>query len=182
MKPIKNRIVIMAVFAAWMALCAAALAAESMYMRIQGIDGEVTLKGREGQIEVFALNHEVAAPFDAASGQTTGKRVHNPVKVVTRISRATPLIAQALGNNQVIPKIEVFFWNASPNGIEQNYFKITIENCRVSSRRLWDPNKLDPATANYIPLEELAFVYQKITWTYTVGAIEYSDTWNAAAQ
>jgi len=180
MKTKKNLILAAATLVVWLVTGTIAGATEPIFMRIQGIDGEVTLKGREGQIEVFAFNHEVAAPFDATSGQASGKRSHSPVKVVTRISKATPLIAQALGNNQVIPKIEIFFWNTSPNGIEQNYFKITIENCRVASRRLWSPNKLDPSTATYIPLEELAFVYQKITWTYVSGGVEYQDTWGLA--
>ncbi len=149
-------------------------------MKVEGIPGEVTRVGKEGQIEALAFSHEVSAPFDVPTGQATGKRVHYPLKTVIRISKATPLLAQALATNQNLSKVEIFFWRTSQVGAEENYFKITIENCRVVSRRMWSPNKLDSATTNYIPLEEVAFSYQKITWTYTDGGIEYQDMWGGA--
>jgi type VI secretion system secreted protein Hcp len=177
MKATKQLILTAALAGAWMAACLTSQSAEPIFMRVDGIEGEVTQKGREGQIEVFAFSHEVASPYDVTTGQATGKRSHSPLKTVTRISKATPLLAQALGTNQILKKVEIFFWNTTQTGTEQNYFKITIENCRVVSRRLWSPNKLDASTASYIPLEEVSFSYQKITWTFVNGGIEYQDTW-----
>ena len=177
MKVIKQLILVAALVGAWMAACPTAQTAESISMKVDGIEGEVTQRGKEGQIEVFAFSHEVASPYDVATGQATGKRSHSPLKTVARISKATPLLAQALGTNQILKKVEIFFWRTSQTGTEENYFKITIENCRVVSRRLWSPNKLDASTSSYIPLEELSFSYQKITWTYLDGNIQYQDLW-----
>ena len=177
MKTTKLLILVAALAGAWMAESLTAQAVEPIYMLVDGIEGEVTQRGKEGQIEVFAFSHEVASAYDVPTGQATGKRSHSPLKTVTRISKATPRLAQALGTNQILKKVEIFFWRTTQTGTEENYFKITIENCRVVSRRLWSPNKLDASTGSYIPLEEVSFTYQKITWTYTDGGIEYQDMW-----
>jgi type VI secretion system secreted protein Hcp len=179
MKTTQHLILIAALAGAGMAACPTVQAGEPISMKVDGIEGEMTQRGKEGQIELFAFNHEVASPYDVATGQAAGKRSHSPLRTVIRISKATPLLAQALATNQILKKVEIFFWRTAQTGTEENYFKITIENCRVASRRLWSPNKLDGSTGSYIPLEEVSFTYQKITWTYLEGNIEYQDLWGA---
>jgi type VI secretion system secreted protein Hcp len=40
------------------------------------------------------------------------------------------------------------------------------------------PDCVDPASSTHPPLEEIAFVFHSITWTYTDGGVEHQDTWD----
>lgn len=152
-------------------------AAESVFLSIRNIQGEVTQKGREGFMEVYGFSHEVLSPRDAASGLPTGRRQHTPLRVVIRQSQATPLLLQAQSRNEVLPEVKVLFFRPSPTGTEQQYFTYTLTNVRVVSMRTWNPNKLDAAATTYIPCSEVAFTYQTITWTYNDGGVEHQDSW-----
>ncbi|MGZ8940854.1 MAG: type VI secretion system tube protein TssD [Limisphaerales bacterium] len=153
-------------------------AAESIFLSIRDIRGEVVQKGREGWMEIYGFSHEIHSPRDAASGLPTGKRQHSPMRVVIRQSQATPLLLQAQSRNEVIPEVKVLFFRPSTiTGAEQQYFTYTLKNARISSFRTWAPNKQDPAATPYLPSSELAFTYESITWTYIDGGVEHTDDW-----
>ena len=78
-------------------------AAETVFLFIRDIQGEVVQKGREGMMEVFGFSHEIVSPRDAASGLPTGKRQHSPIRFVIRQSQATPLLLRSQSRNEVIP-------------------------------------------------------------------------------
>src|SRR5689334_895462 len=118
-KNFMKRIVVVAAIV--MSLGLSCLAAEPAYLKVAGIDGEVIQKGREGMMEVLAWNHEVSAPYDAASGLATGKRSHAPLRVVIRHSKAIPLLAEALVQNKALATVDLMLWQVLPTGIEQNY-------------------------------------------------------------
>ena len=74
------------------------------YLRLKGqkqgdIKGSVTQKGREGKISVIAANHDIASPHDAASGQATGRRVHQPFVITKEVDKSSPLLYNVLVNN-----------------------------------------------------------------------------------
>lgn len=157
-----------------------ASAAESIFLSIREIRGEVTQKGREGFMEVYGYSHEIHSPRDSASGLPTGKRQHMPFRVVIPQSQATPLLLQAQARNQILPEVKVLFFRPTINGAEQQYFTYTLTNARVSSYRSWNPNKLDPSVATYVPSTEIAFTYESMTWTYEDGGIVHTDDWITA--
>lgn len=152
--------------------------AEPVYMLIPNIEGEVVQKGREGWIQVFAFSHEVVSPRDPATGQATGKRQHQPFRCVLAQSKATPLLFAALAKNEKIPKVTINFFKASQtSGVETLYYKIELTNASLSSVRPWMANVKDPTVANFGSQVEIAFVYEKITWTATDGPVTSEDSW-----
>jgi type VI secretion system secreted protein Hcp len=160
---------------------ASILAEDRVFAFIDGIPGEVTTRGLEGQVKVVAFNHEVRSPRDSASGLATGKRQHSPVRFVCELGRSTPLLYQALSLNKVIPKIEMSFFRPNPtgDGTEEMYFKIILTNATVSSARAWMPNVKDQSSLPFGSEVEVGFTYQKISWTYTNGGITFEDSWGA---
>ena len=61
-----------------------------------------TSGGHETEIEVLDFNLEITSsdasivsPRDAASGQSSGKRQHSPLKILKRIDKSTPLLYSA---------------------------------------------------------------------------------------
>jgi type VI secretion system secreted protein Hcp len=153
--------------------------AEPIFMKIDGIPGEEFIKGQEGNIRIFALNHEIVSPRDTASGQATGKRQHMPLRCVMQQGKPTPLLFQALTMNKTIPKVEISFYRPNPtgDGTREKYFTYVLTDVSISSVRPWMANIKDGNVADYGTQVEVAFVYRSIVWTYTNGGITHEDSW-----
>ena len=160
------------------------------YLRLKGakqgdIKGSVTQKGREGRIAVIAVSHEIVSPRDAASGLPTGKRMHKPLVITKELDKSTPLLYGALVSNESITSFTLDFFAPSKGGpvggtgAEVNDFTITLQNASIASIRMTMPNNKDPELMKLATYEEIAFTYEKITWTWVDGGITASDDWEA---
>jgi type VI secretion system secreted protein Hcp len=157
------------------------------YLRLKGqkqgeIKGSVTQKGRESSIMVIATSHEIVSPRDPASGLPTGKRMHKPFIVTKELDKASPLLYNALVNNENIPSWELKFWTPQVKaqqgvGTEVNHYTVTLLNANIASINFRMPNNRNPELMRYAEYEEIAFTYQKITWTWVEGGITAEDDW-----
>ncbi|MGJ7511995.1 Hcp family type VI secretion system effector [Variovorax sp. GT1P44] len=159
------------------------------YLTLKGqkqgdIKGSVTQKGREGKIMVIAVSHEVISPRDAVSGQATGKRQHKPLVITKELDRSSPLLQSALANNENFPTCTLEFWtsqlsSAAGGGVEKQHYTIELVNASIASISFRMLNNKDPEMTRYAEYEEIAFTYQKITWTWKDGGITASDDWSS---
>ena len=160
------------------------------YLRLKGakqgdIKGSVTQKGREGRIAVIAVTHDIVSPRDAASGQATGKRQHKPLVITKELDKASPLLRAALVSNEHLTSLTLDFFApkaagpAAAAGAEFNDFTISLTNASIASIELVMPNNKNPELAKLATYEEIAFTYQKITWTWNDGGITASDDWES---
>ncbi len=152
------------------------------YLSLKGqkqgdIKGSVTQKGREGKIMVIAVSHEVMSPRDAASGLPTGKRMHRPFVITKELDKSTPLLMNALVNNENISTWELQFWQPSPTGAEKQHYTIKLTNANIASINFRMLNNKNPELMKYAEHEEIAFTYQKIEWTWVDGGIMALDDW-----
>ena len=159
------------------------------YLRLKGqkqgdIKGSVTQKGREGKIMVIAASHEVISPRDPASGLPTGKRMHKPIVITKEVDAASPLLYQALSNNEALTEWELQFWApqlkaASGTGAEFQNYTVKLHNAAIASIAMRMLNDKDPALVKFAPYEEIAFTYQQIDWTWNDGGITAQDDWES---
>ena len=159
------------------------------YLKLKGqkqgdIKGSVKIKGREGQISVVAVLHNIVSPRDAASGLPTGKRMHKPLVITKEIDRSSPLLMNALVNNENIPSFTLDFYQpamqaAGGLGAEKNFYRIQLVNANIASIETHMDNNTHPDLVKYAPYEVIAFTYQKITWTFLDGSITATDDWEA---
>jgi type VI secretion system secreted protein Hcp len=155
------------------------------YLKLSGrktgeIKGSVTQKGREGKIMVIAASHEILSPRDPASGLPTGKRQHQPLAITKEVDRSSPLLYQALANNEPLDVWELQFWRPAPTGIEQQHYTIELTNASIVSIDMHMPNNKDAALMKLETNEEVTFAYEQIQWTWTQdGGITARDDWNA---
>jgi type VI secretion system secreted protein Hcp len=153
------------------------------YTEAEGIKGESTVTSVGGEdvsetSEVMQANHSVTSPRDRASGQATGRRFHEPLRVLKRVDKATPLLFKALVENQILQKIELKWFRPNPmDGTTQHFFTMMIENASVVKIAPELPFTRNAQTAELPPLEWVDFVYQKITYTFVDGGIEHHDDW-----
>ncbi|MBK6281297.1 MAG: Hcp family type VI secretion system effector [Draconibacterium sp.] len=151
--------------------------------QIQGnIKGSVTQAGREDSIMVIGFNHEVISPRDAASGMATGKRQHQPLIITKEIDKSSPLLMNALVNNENITEFTLRFWQPSRSGKELQFFTIQLLNATISDIRQEMLNNKYPENMQHKEREHISFVYQKIIWTYEDGGISASDDWLALSR
>ncbi len=137
-------------------------------LRIQEIPGDnpsSTLE-RQDTSFLYSVCHEIAT-------------AHNPITVVKRMDKATPLFYDALINNQLLNTVEIDYYRPSifSDGTAENYYRITLTDAFVVS--------VDQVTAKsslgspllHSAFEEITFVYGSIQLTWLLdGAVAY-DMW-----
>lgn len=148
-------------------------AALNAYLKLKGqktgdIKGSVTQKGREGTIAVIAVSHEIVSPRDSASGLPTGKRMHKPFVITKELDKSTPILYQALVNNENIPEFELAVF--SDKLAKAPAYTVKLSNASISEIRL-------VTTPEGKDAMEVSFTYQKIEWTWVDGGITASDDW-----
>jgi type VI secretion system secreted protein Hcp len=141
--------------------------------------GNIYQEGHEDEILVEAFNHVVTVPTDVQSGQPTGQRVHKPLTITKVFDKASPLIYTALTTGEKLNKVEVKWYRTSPEGKQEHYFTITLEDAIITSINSRMPNCQDPGQAHFTHLEDVSFTYRKISWTHEVGGTSGSDDWRA---
>jgi type VI secretion system secreted protein Hcp len=152
------------------------------FIKANGTDlnGESTQTslGRENSIECVYFEDSVRTAREKGSGMATGRRTYEPIKILKRIDKSSPLLAKALCNNEIIEGTFKFF-RPSPtgDGTTQQFFTIEISEGRVAGIKRVVPNAIDPASSSEPPLEEVGFVFHTITWTYEEGGIQHTDNW-----
>ncbi|MDO8739269.1 Hcp family type VI secretion system effector [Candidatus Deferrimicrobium sp.] len=156
------------------------------YMTLKGqtsgnIMGSVTQKDHVDQIAFITFDHEVLSPRDTATGLPTGRRMHKPVVITKEIDKSTPLLYKVLTTNERLTEVCFYFWRPTSTGQEKMYYKIILTNANVSSARTFFPNTRIPLNMPLGHMEEVAFTYQKIEWTWEDGGVTAEDDWEARA-
>ena len=162
-------------------------AAMMAYLTIKGqkqgaFVGGVTQKGREGKIGVIAVDHDIISPRDLASGLPTGRKQHRPIKVTVELDRATPLIYNALVNNENLPEVTLDFWSPQLKGVsgvgsEVQHYSIKLTNASISEVHFNMANIRNPDLVKNPETIDISFTYQKIEWIWKDGGIIATDDW-----
>jgi len=142
------------------------------------LKGSVNVGGREGSIEVVALDHALSIPTDANTGKLTGTRTHEAFTFTKEIDASTPYLYKAVTSGQTLQSALFRFYRISEAGKEVEYFSVTLDEVKVVGVA---PKMLDiknVGNKSYSHLEEVQLRYEKITWAYKEGNIVHSDAWN----
>lgn len=153
-----------------------------LYLKANGQDilGESSQhgNGRENSIECVEFTDAVRTARETGNRSAVGRRVHEPIAIIKRIDKSTPLLAKALCRNEKIEgEFKFFRPNPGGDGTTEQFFTIKIEDGRIDSIERHSPNAFDPAESKNPPLETVKFVYAKITWIYVPTGAEHVDEW-----
>jgi len=111
---------------------------------------------------VTAVSHEIVSPRDPASGLPTGKRQHKPISITMEWGATTPLLLNALVNNENLTSVLI--------GLLRNGQTVATIKLTNASAAQYDEHG-DTVT--------VAFTYQKIEWTWVDGGVTAEDDWEA---
>lgn len=175
-----KRVVTLAVAAAALALSSAA-SAQYLFCKVtsqhQGvINAGNTTKGLEDYIPVQSFAESLRIPYDAASGQVSGRRQYAPISIIKALDRASPLLfLAAVTNDQLSEVLCKFYRNHARHvgGGLENFFDLKLTNARISSIEVAGTAQVDGGIR-----ETVSFVFEKITWTYNDGNVTAEDDWS----
>jgi type VI secretion system secreted protein Hcp len=142
------------------------------------IEGFCDMKGREGTILVYGMNHDIHIPRDPQSGQPSGKRIHGPLTLTKEYDKSSPKIYQALCTGERMKKVEIKWYRIAKDGTEEHYFTHSLQNAIVVSVKPYTPIVFLPENEPYRHMEEIAFTYSKIKWTWEPDGVEAEDSWS----
>ena len=155
-----------------------------LFLKANGTDvkGESTQTslGRADSIECTYYESGIKTAREAGSCMATGRRQYEPLLIRKRIDKASPLLAKALCENQVVDGTLKFFRpNPTGDGTTEQFYTVAFKKGRIASMKQIVPDTIVPATSTEPPMEELTFVFHTINWTYTNGGVTHEDTWDA---
>jgi len=142
--------------------------------------GSTFQEGHDEQFMVQAFEHNIIIPRDVHSGQPSGQRVHQPLKVTKVFDKSSPLLYQALVTGESLNCV-IEWYRTSSEGTQEHYFSHELEGAVIVDIKAVMPNCQDPAMAQFTHLEEISFSYSSITWTHEVGGTEGNDDWRIGA-
>jgi type VI secretion system secreted protein Hcp len=133
-----------------------------------------------GHIEVFDLSfgaRVTTAPNTGASVRATGRRQLAPVRLTKPMDRTTPLLYQALSQNQTVDGDIRIFDTDPEDGSTRHRFTIRLARARVTAveSAVADPNVGVPVPGR--PYDTVELVPHSITYVDEVASVEYEDHW-----
>ena len=140
-------------------LVAGAASADSFTLKVDGSkQGGFKGSAPDGS-SILASGMELSAvvPRDAASGQASGRRRWEPLKIVKSVDKASPTFFTALITNELLKTVSLRAFHGGPTGA--SYYTVTLTNATIVSFRQY---KADPANPSSALLEEVSFSFQKI--------------------
>ena len=110
--------------------------------------------GKGGAIPGYRFGYGVMTPRDAATGLSTGRRVHAPVVVTKLVGTASPQILQALVTNEGLKSVVVDL----PGGEGGIGYTIKLTNALISEIK----QHSEVVDGRFVLLEDVSFVFQAI--------------------
>lgn len=142
------------------------------------IKGSVDVKDREGSIEVIGFSHGLNLPVDSATGKITGTRLHSPLMFEKEFDSSSPYLYKAVAKGQTLKSAELRWYRINDAGREEAYFIITIEGVKITGVNPGMPNVKMAGNSQINHMESVSMMYEKITWRYVDGNVQYTDEWN----
>lgn len=153
--------------------------ASNMYLNCESIKGESTDKNHKDWIEVLSFSHGLSQPISGASatgGSRAARADFAPFVVTKYVDKASIDLNLSCAKGTHIDKVVLEICQETDEQI--CYLKYELENVMIQS-------VLIDGASSERPHETVAFVYAKISWTYTmvntdgsVGSIIGPKKWN----
>jgi type VI secretion system secreted protein Hcp len=139
------------------------------------------MEGRDDTSDVFEIEHHIHQPVDPTTGLPTGVRVHNPLRVVKEIDKASPGFHKALCTGQNLSVVMLDFYRIDPTTrMQKKYYTITMRNARIVDVRPYFPMSFVPENESYRHMEQVSFVYEEIEWNWLPDSMVEMDRWRSA--
>ena len=128
-----------------------AVKAQSLYLKVDGVDGDSLDKSHSHWINVLGYNHKIGMPDSSGNGNA----VHGDFVISKNLDTATPKLNLLASSGKQITNIVLEMANSSGQVI----MIYTLKNVILTSTSI-------VGSAGSRPVEQVSFKYQSITWKY----------------
>ncbi|EIX1534280.1 type VI secretion system tube protein Hcp [Cronobacter sakazakii] len=143
------------------------------------ICGGSEVMGREGSIEVQSFGHGLSVPFNGNTGKLTATRVHNLMNIEKEFDKSSPYLYRAVAASEKLQRAIIRWYRINHAGMEEEFFQMILEDVRITGVHPNMQNFKHPEGLLSTPVESVGLIYNKITWKYLNGNIQYTDAWNS---
>ena len=128
-----------------------------MFAKVDGIDGESTVKGHEKEIEIFNFSETFRQSASSSlAGGGAGKFTPGPI-VFTKIQdKASIGLLRACAKGQHIPTVVITAVRLNTKGQAQDFYKITLKDVLVSA--------INEKASGDSLVDEIQLVYDSARW------------------
>lgn len=142
----------------------------SIYAEIEGVEGSVDLRGREGTIEVLRVDLSLGQTDGAnRSGRRGAGAEGNPLVFGKRVDASTVPLLEALRTGTAFPIVRFTYYEINRTGTEVEFYAVTLEDVRVTSFvHTYDARD----GADRVPTEMVGLTYSDISFRWADGGTE----------
>jgi len=130
-------------------------------LELDGIKGESTDSRHPNTIEINSFSWGVSNSGGHGGGGGAGKVSFQDLHFTSKVSKASPMLMQALTTGQRIPSATLYVRKTGDNQ-QQEYYVVHLENVMVSSYQ-----SSGGGTGGDVPVDEVTLNFTKIEFTYT---------------
>ena len=110
--------------------------AGNIYCTVVGVkqgkfQSDASLRSASTGIAVYALTEDIKVPFDASSGQGSGRAQNSPVTIVKELDASSPQFFEAAVTNERLTSVACTFHRTTGGEPMRAYYKITLTNASV---------------------------------------------------
>jgi type VI secretion system Hcp family effector len=124
--------------------------------------------GHFDEIMVLSFAHNLS------NLDNTRHATHRPLIITKHIDKATPLLAQALANREVVD-CTLNFYRISLSGHQEKYFSIKIWDGLIVDQQLEMPHSI--LLNDQQAQENLAIRYRDIAWSHHIASTSGQASW-----
>jgi type VI secretion system secreted protein Hcp len=137
------------------------------YMKFDGIVGECLDREHQGWIDILSFNQGLSkdASQNGKGRRHRGKATLKDLVVVKELDRSSPLIAEAVFNGKVFPKVEIHPTTSLKNGdgtdMPVTYFVYELTNVQVVNYDIAGSGQSES-----VPVDQFSLNFEEIKVTY----------------
>jgi len=132
-----------------------------MVIKIGDIQGEATLSGHAGEIEVFSYSDGISSCLPNSTSKTSCKPVSGPLNFMTKFDKATIPLKMAVATARIIPSADMTFIVTTGTGALE-FYKVHMENVTVVTVQ-----ESGSEGGDNRPTVSVSLSYSRIAWQYT---------------
>lgn len=135
-----------------------------IYMKYDGIDGDVTAQGHERWMEVYSFSWGVNRALGFSGGGGGGTLRFSALNTFKPTGKGSPTLMLACCQGRLLPAVQMELTRMDGQGQEQVFQKVRLENVIISSYQSSGDG------GGSIPSESVSLNFTKITYGVAVGA------------
>ncbi|WP_024913645.1 Hcp family type VI secretion system effector, partial [Chania multitudinisentens] len=128
--------------------------------------GNLCQNGHADQIYLYELNHSMSREQHVS---------HHPVVIIKPIDKSSPLIGNAISNNERLDA-EIDIYRTNQNGGRELFYTIKLTNVTITDINIFYPNSLTHNESQ--PQESLSLKYENIAWQHHIAGTSGYSIWD----